>query len=38
VVQRHVTTLPDVAGVRIVSVARRRRLGMTIVEVRTEAG
>jgi hypothetical protein len=38
VVQRHVTTLPDVVDVRILAVARRRRLGMGIVDVRTAAG
>jgi hypothetical protein len=36
-VQRHVTTMPDVADVRVVDVRRRRRLGMTVVEVRTRA-
>lgn len=35
VVQRHVTTLPDLRGVSITSVARRRRLGFPIVEVLT---
>ena len=34
-VQRHVTTLPDVQDVRIVQVARRRRLGIPTVEVQT---
>lgn len=37
VVQRHVTTLPEVADVRIVDVSRRKRLGMSTVEVRTRA-
>ncbi len=37
VVQRHLTTLPDVSDVRIVSVLRRRRLGFATVEVRTHA-
>ncbi|HEV2235859.1 MAG TPA: DUF6391 domain-containing protein [Ktedonobacterales bacterium] len=37
IVQRHVTTLPDVADVRVVDVRRRQRLGMTVVEVRTRA-
>src|SRR5579859_5256338 len=35
VVQRHITTLPDLRGVSITSVARRRRLGFPIVEVLT---
>ena len=37
IVQRHVTTLPDVANVRISSVARRRRFGLPTVEVYTSA-
>jgi hypothetical protein len=35
IVQRHVTTLPDVADVRISHVARRRRFGLPTVEVYT---
>ncbi len=35
VVQRHVTTLPDVEDVFITSVARRRRFGLPTVEVHT---
>lgn len=34
-VQKHVTTLPDVQGVRVSEIFRRKILGMTIVEVRT---
>ena len=34
-VQRHFTTLPDLAGVRVTEIARRKFLGMTFVEVRT---
>lgn len=34
-VQKHVTTLPDVAGVRVTKIFRRKILGMTLVEVRT---
>lgn len=34
-VQRHFTTLPDLAGVRIVEIARRRFLNMIFIEVRT---
>jgi hypothetical protein len=37
IVQRHVTTLPDVADVRVVDVRRRQRMGLTVVEVRTRA-
>jgi uncharacterized protein DUF6391 len=37
VVQRHVTTLPDVMDVSITYVARRRRFGLTTVEVYTSA-
>lgn len=37
-VQRHVTTLPDVADVRIVSVHSRRLWGRRVVEVLTAAG
>ena len=35
VVQRYVTTLPELEDVRIASVARRRRLGFAAVEVLT---
>jgi Domain of unknown function (DUF6391) len=34
-VQKHVTTLPDLEGVRVSKIFRRKILGMTIVEVRT---
>src|SRR5229473_5774730 len=34
-VQKHVTTLPDLQGVRVSKIFRRKILGMTIVEVRT---
>jgi Domain of unknown function (DUF6391) len=34
-VQKHVTTLPDLDGVRVTKISRRKILGMTIVEVRT---
>jgi hypothetical protein len=34
-VQRHFTTLPDLQGVRVTEIARRKFLGMTFVEVRT---
>jgi len=34
-VQKHVTTLPDVDGVRVSDIFRRKFFGMTIVEVRT---
>jgi hypothetical protein len=34
-VQRHFTTLPDLAGVRITEIHRRTLLGMTLIEVRT---
>lgn len=34
-VQKHVTTLPDLKGVRVTKVFRRKILGMTIVEVQT---
>ena len=37
VVQRHVTTLPDLHDVRIVSVASKRFLGRRVVEVLTAA-
>src|ERR1700730_4632193 len=34
-VQKHFTTLPDLAGVRVVDIFRRKILGFTVVEVRT---
>ena len=34
-VQKHVTTLPDLTGVRVSKIFRRKILGMTIVEVQT---
>ena len=34
-VQKHVTTLPDLQGVRVSKIFRRKILGMTIVEVQT---
>jgi hypothetical protein len=34
-VQKHVTTLPDLQGVRVSKIFRRKILGMTVVEVRT---
>lgn len=34
-VQKHVTTLPDLEGVRVSEIFRRKILGMTIIEVRT---
>lgn len=34
-VQRHFTTLPDLAGVRVTEIFRRKIFGYTIVEVRT---
>ena len=34
-VQRHFTTLPDLQGVRVTEIVRRKFLGMTFVEVRT---
>lgn len=38
IVQRHVTTLPDLEDVRIATVTRRRRFGFPTVEVQTVAG
>jgi hypothetical protein len=35
VVQKYVTTLPDLEGVRVTDIFRRKLLGFTIVEVRT---
>ena len=34
-VQKHVTTLPDLQGVRVSKIFRRKILGFTVVEVRT---
>ena len=34
-VQKHVTTLPDLRGVRVTDIFRRKILGLTVVEVRT---
>src|SRR5256885_1340579 len=34
-VQKHFTTLPDLKGVRIGEISRRKILGFTIIEVRT---
>ena len=34
-VQKHVTTLPDLQGVRVSKIFRRKILGMTTVEVQT---
>lgn len=34
-IQRHFTTLPDLQGVRVTEIARRRFLGMTFIEVTT---
>jgi hypothetical protein len=34
-VQKHFTTLPDLKGVRVTDVFRRKILGFTVVEVRT---
>jgi hypothetical protein len=34
-VQRYVTTLPDLRGVRVTDITRRTFLGMTIIDVRT---
>ena len=35
--QRYITTLPDVADIRIRSVARRRFFGKWVIEVQTES-
>jgi hypothetical protein len=35
IVQRHFTTLPDLQGVRVTDITRRKFLGMTIIDVRT---
>ncbi len=34
-VQKHFTTLPDLQGVRVTEIFRRKILGMTVIEVRT---
>lgn len=34
-VQKHFTTLPDLQGVRVTDIFRRKILGFTVVEVRT---
>src|SRR6266496_4671372 len=34
-VQKHVTTLPDLKGVRVTDIFRRKILGFTVIEVRT---
>jgi hypothetical protein len=34
-VQRHFTTLPDLQGVRVTEIARRKLLGLTYIDVRT---
>lgn len=34
-VQRHVTTLPDLEGVRVTDITRRKLLGFTVIDVRT---
>ena len=34
-VQRHFTTLPDLKGVRVTEIARRKILGVTYIDVRT---
>jgi hypothetical protein len=34
-IQRHLTTLPDLAGVRVTEIARRKFLGLTFIDVRT---
>ena len=34
-VQRHFTTLPDLRGVRVTDIVRRKFLGMTVIDVRT---
>lgn len=34
-VQRHFTTLPDLEGVRVTDISRRKFFGMTIIDVRT---
>jgi hypothetical protein len=34
-VQRHFTTLPDLQGVRVTEIARRKFFGLTYIDVRT---
>lgn len=34
-VQRHFTTLPDLTGVRVTEIKRRKFLGFTLIDVRT---
>lgn len=34
-VQKYITTLPDLRGVRVTEIYRRKLLGFTVVEVRT---
>jgi hypothetical protein len=34
-VQRHFTTLPDLKGVRVTEIARRKFMGLTFIDVRT---
>jgi hypothetical protein len=34
-VQKHVTTLPDLEGVRVTEISRRKMLGFTVIDVRT---
>jgi hypothetical protein len=34
-VQKHFTTLPDLKGVRVTEIFRRKILGLTVIEVRT---
>ncbi|HET9920596.1 MAG TPA: DUF6391 domain-containing protein [Ktedonobacteraceae bacterium] len=34
-VQKHVTTLPDLEGVHVTDISRRKVLGFTLIEVRT---
>ncbi len=34
-VQKHVTTLPDLEGVRVTDITRRKLLGFTVIDVRT---
>ncbi len=34
-VQKHFTTLPDLAGVRVTDITRRKFFGLTLIDVRT---
>jgi hypothetical protein len=34
-VQRHLTTLPELTGVRVTEIARRKLFGVTFIDVRT---